>query len=103
MLLHGQFASTFTHATLATAATVPANLAGGSINVYGIVLSNIDGTARDFTIADNDGTSIAVVAVAAQETVVIDVPFLADNGLTISADVADAAATVTVFHSQPGA
>ncbi len=103
MLLHGQFASTFTHATLAAAATVPANLAGGSINVYGIVLSNTDGTARDFTITDNDGTSIVVIGVAAQNTITIDIPFLADNGLTISASVADAAATVTVFHSQPGA
>lgn len=97
-MLHANlFASAFTHATLAATATIAT--AGATLNVYGFVISNTDGTARTFTFADNDGVSIAIIRVLANSTIVSDIQFLAANGLTVAADGADAAATVTVFHS----
>jgi hypothetical protein len=55
----------------------------------------------DFREGAADGDIILSVRLPKDETIVIDIPFLADNGLYIDAEAATT--IVTVFHGAPGA
>jgi len=78
-------------------------ISASTITVFGIVLTTTAGAAVtvDFRESSASGDIILTVLVPDDETVVIDIPFLADNGLYI---VKEASTTiVTVFHGTPGA
>lgn len=76
-------------------------LSGGTVTVFGIILSNTEATNVEITFSDNDDNELFSLSVPAEDTEVFDVPFLADNG--IKADALSANQKVTFFTSQAGA
>ncbi len=101
-----QFAPVVTQSGLAAeldvSAAGPGNT-GDTVYVWGFIVSNTDATDRDFIFEDADDVVLVHVRVAGDASFSSDIPWLADNGLTVRADAAGAEATVTVYHSQSGA
>jgi hypothetical protein len=90
------FAPNFTQNTLAADRVITA----GSIHVYGFVVANDDDAAvRTVSLEDADGNTYVHLVLPVNTTVVSDIPFLAANGLSVTADTNDADLTFTVFHS----
>lgn len=76
---------------------------GSPITVFGIVIANQSLNPQDIEIDDANGVRLIPVAVPANSSVVIDIPFLADNGLSIDSLADGTEVFITVFHSHPGA
>lgn len=96
-------AAVVTHLTMSSSGQA---VLGGdtSINIYGIVVTNQDAAnIRTVTFDDTDGNVLLIVEVPVSSTTVIDIPWLADNGLNVDIDVTDPDVTVSVFSSQRGA
>lgn len=95
------FASKVTHGTLA--ATVQAD-SGDPVLVWGFTLTSITGDHR-VIVEDADGNDLGQYTLDfdAQPDVVVDIPFVADNGIQVRAATPSANALVTIFHSHPGA
>ncbi len=72
---------------------------GETITVYGIVIDGAAGATAIFEEADGSTEIMRASVVAANETLVIDICWLADQGLTVTTP---ADCYVTVFHSQSG-
>lgn len=98
MLYGHAFAGRITRGTLDADVVIST----GSIRVYGLLVSNTSGGALTINFVDDDGTARMTLVVGDDETVVVDIPWLADNGLTVSS-AGDALAIVTVMHSSVGA
>lgn len=101
----GDFASVITQNDVSSTRVVAAN--GQSINVHGMVFSNTHAsnteTIRVQTTDGND-TNLMELSFAARETTIVDIHFLADKGLQITAVGSNGAnIEFTVFHSQVGA
>jgi hypothetical protein len=92
--MYQAFASNYTQNDLTAARTV----AAGSIHVYGFLLSNNTGGEVVVTLADAAGTAIMILVVADNSVFQMEIPFLADGGVTIS-EAGDAAVEFTMFHS----
>ncbi len=74
---------------------------GNPIRVQSILLSTgTGGTAKHFTITDNDDTTLFVVGVAADSSVFMDLDSHFSNGLKIVSESADTSAAV--FHTSAG-
>ena len=87
---------------VAAGAAADTAIAGGnSITVYGIAWANTSGSAETVLIEQSDGsTVIQTIQAAANSTNSIEIEFLADNGVTVTAG---ANTSVTVYHSNAGA
>jgi len=88
-----------TRVTLASAREISTS----TIKVLGIVATCASGSATtiDFRESSASGDIILTLIVPDDETVVMDIPFIADNGLYIDAEASTD--IVTVFHGAPGA
>ena len=101
------YASNYTQSDLASTLTVAAN--AQSIYVYAILLTNtgINNNSAGITVTIADTTSAADTIIrirfALKEFVNLDIPFIADKGLQLSASSAGNDLEVTVFHSNVGA
>ena len=98
------YASNYTQGNLTSTLTIAAN--AQSIYVYAILISNTaDGAGATVTIADTTSspTTIIPIRFAHREFVKIDIPFIADKGLQLSANLSGANFEVTVFYSNIGA
>lgn len=78
---------------------------GDTITVMGILIANGTASAITVEITEADTTTdILVFRVPADESVSLDTAFLADRGMYVYGSVVgDAAASITVFHSNAGA
>ncbi len=75
----------------------------GSIYVWGITITN-NGANTGLFVEDNDGNTILSIFPNTGFTgESIEIPFLADNGLSIRTDGLGSAMRVMVAHSQAGA
>ena len=80
------------------AAADGAVLSEGSIKVFGIVAANTNSSAETVIIEEADGSTVIMrLQVPANNTIVMDIPFVADNGINVTTG---ATTTTTVFHSQ---
>lgn len=93
MAYYATLASNITTGDLTSALSI----ATGSVHVYGIVVANTAAAAVDVTVQNNAGTTIMVLTVPADSTVVMNVPFLAAGGIKFAAGAVDT--KVTVLHS----
>lgn len=91
MIFH---ASNYTH--FAASQTDSQVLAGKSLKIMGIV---VQGTSNgQVLVEENDGTTaIMEISVLANTTSVMDIPFVANNGVKITTP---SGVTCTVFHTQ---
>lgn len=91
MIFH---ASRYTH--FAASATDSQVASGSSIKVIGIV---VQGTSNgQVLVEENDGsTAICEISVLANTTAVMNIPFVANNGVKITTP---SGVTCTVFHTQ---
>jgi hypothetical protein len=69
----------------------------GSVHIFGIVLANEAATAADVDITDAASTIIMQITIPADNTVVMNIPFIANNGLRFALEAATT--KVTVMHS----
>lgn len=94
-------ASLASNYTRVTASQTDESIAsGGSIIVYGIVVSNVSGSAVTVTIEESDGsTVIQRIRCPANNTVEFSIPFRADNGVAVTTP---ASTQATVYHSNAG-
>lgn len=91
MIFH---ASNYTH--FANSLTDSAVLAGKSIKVMGIVVQGT--SAGQVLVEENDGSTVILeISVGVNGTVVMDIPFTANNGIKITTP---SGVTCTVFHTQ---
>lgn len=91
MIFH---ASRYTH--FANSLTDSAVANGSSIKVMGIVVQGT--SAGQVLVEENDGsTAIMEISVAVNGTAVMDIPFIANNGVKITTP---SGVTCTVFHTQ---
>lgn len=75
-----------------------------SIKVYGIVVTNQDAAnIRTVTFTDTDSKTLLIVEAPVSSTTVVDITWLADNGVNVAIDTTDSDVTVTLFTSQRGA
>lgn len=78
---------------------------GDSIRVWGFVIRPTDigdAVAAPIVTVTNGSRTICVVKLRLNDAVIVDIPFLADQGLTFSAATNGSNIAVTVFHSHPG-
>lgn len=95
MGLYGSRASNYTR--IAASQTDSTISGGDTITVYGITASNNSGSAVQVLIEESDGsTGILDIDVPANDTKVINICFLADNGVDVTTP---ASTTCTVYHS----
>lgn len=88
----------FTAADAAGALTISS---GQSVHVYGMNL--YAGTAAAiFVITDASDNVISRVAVAANTSVEVTVPWIADAGVKVQISAVAGSPTATVFHESPG-
>ena len=93
MIFH---ASNYTR--VAAAQTDAQVLSEGTIKVFGVVCANTNSSAETVTLEEADGTTvIQSIQVPANDTVVVDIVFLAHKGLNVTTG---ATTTCTVYHSQ---
>jgi len=90
------FAADRTHVDLSETRTIKAS---GGLHVYGIIVTNITGSTDSVTFEDASGNDIMIVRLATNTTQVINIPWLADNGLVVFAGTPAAGMTVTIFHN----
>jgi hypothetical protein len=97
---HFKFASKITSFTNVTGNQLVEN--GEPIRVYGIVMTNTLGAAaRNLEVRTGDGnTLITTLQARGDTTVVHDIQFIADKGLSLT--FPNTIDRVTVFHSHPG-
>jgi hypothetical protein len=91
-------------ASLVTRVTLDADRqieSGNSITVYGIIFSNSTTLPAEIDILDGAGTKHITATVPPESSVVSEVVFIADSGLTIDS-IGDANVVVTVFHNHGG-
>lgn len=93
-----QFAPRITAGNLGLAGVVTIT---GSVRVYSMVFTS-GGVAITVTVNDNDGNALMTVVVPGVATRVVDIPWLADNGITIPGGFGGLT-TVTIYHSNVGA
>ena len=74
---------------------------GETITVFGIIISNTTSNPADLVFQNGSGTAIITVTVPANDSKIIDIEFIADDGLVI-ASAGSADVDVTVFYSQGG-
>ena len=91
-------ATVITFGTLGSNVVVASNQ---SVTVSGIILSNTAAGNVEITFSNSAGTVLFSISVRGEDTVVVDLDFMVDNGL--KADALTANQKVTFFHSQPGA
>lgn len=94
------FAPVTEYETISVAAGSYSFGSGENFRVYGITAATVDGTARTVSFTDNSGNNILDIRVAGNSTSVMNVPFIADNGLKIPSP--PATLNITVFRSHPG-
>jgi hypothetical protein len=75
-------------------------LSGDPITIFGIVIANQTNAVQDIEIDDENGNVILVVTVGANSTWNLEVPFVADKGISIAA-LGEVNVHVTFFHSHP--
>jgi len=90
------FAGSRTHVTLDVTRTIKATR---GLQIYGIVVANVTGASDTVTFTDASSLAVLVVRLLANTTEVINIPWLADNGLIVSAGTPSASMFVTVFHN----
>ena len=90
------------YTVVAAGAAADTAIAGGnSITVYGIACANTSASPETVLIEQSNGsTAIQTIRVPANDTKSIEIEFLADNGVTVTAG---ANTSVTVYHSNAGA
>lgn len=93
------FAPRITYSTLVTPLTVESGL---PIRVFHMLFANSSGAATGFTIANATGTTLGTVWVPTKDTRMVIVPFLADQGLKITALTPGADQEVTIHHTNSG-
>lgn len=78
-------------------------VAGGnqSVTINGIILNNNSAVNVEITFTDKGDAELFALTVLAESTLVMDIPFLADNG--IQADSLNSDIKVTFFHGHVGA
>jgi hypothetical protein len=76
-------------------------ISAGTIRVNGIVVANTDSTALEVNFTDADDTTILTFTAAGDESTILDVIWLADNGLKMAA-ATPATIIATVFHGYAG-
>ena len=77
---------------------------GTSIYVHGIVVANSHTTAVEIDFQTGSGTTKFTVTVPAQDSKLIDWPFIADGGLNVDALSSNGTSVfVSVWHSAAGA
>lgn len=99
------FASRITRLTVGSSGGTAQLLSGQPVKVWGFLVSNSGtGTTTSVNIESGDGTTTyAIILLDADDTVLSDIPFMADQGLRIKVTGADFADIgVTVFHSAVG-
>jgi hypothetical protein len=84
----------------ATTAGTAHVITSDNVIVSGITAAVTGGTSRQVTFQDSDETVIMILQVPANGTVVVPIPFIADNGLEVF--TSGTTVNVTVFHSHPG-
>lgn len=93
MIFHASNYTTFAPGASADGAV----LSEGSIKVFGIVAANTDSSAETVVIEEADGSTVIMrLRVPANDTVVMNIPFVADNGINVTTA---ANTTVVVFHT----
>ena len=75
----------------------------GSIYVWGMTFSSTTAGDMDIFVEDNDGNDIANFTIPQFNSIAVDIPFLAGNGLSIRLATPSVNNTVMVTHSQVGA
>lgn len=78
---------------------------GQPVRVWGFILTNLNGTAGDIiTLRSADGTITYVEqALAATDSLISDIPFIADKGLeAVFSGATEEDLRVTIFHDAPG-
>jgi hypothetical protein len=90
------FAGSRTHVNLGATRTIKATR---GLHIYGIVIANDTGSTDSVTFTDASGSTLLVVRLLTATTMVVNIPWLADNGLLVSAGTPSASMFVTVFHS----
>ena len=85
----------------ATGNTILTVASGAPVTVVGIDLFNGHASLPAlFTFADADGTTFATYRLASKDKINIEIPFIAHNGIQITAILGGA--TMTVYHTSPG-
>lgn len=92
---YGSRAPSRTYITLGTTPRVIK--ASGTVYVHSVEVKST--LARTVTFEDKDGNPYMTVKVAAPDTKVIPILWVADNGLRVSINIASATTEVTIFHS----
>ena len=100
------FAPTFTQNS--TESTVDIAASGQSVYIYGIIITNKTSAAQQtttFSTTDSAADTIFEIESGARQTIVINIPFLADRGFSFvnTAGTPPEDIEVTVFHSNIGA
>jgi len=92
-------ASRITQGTLASDLQVE----GGnkSVTINGIIANNTSAVNVEITFTDKGDADLFSLTVLAESMVIMDIPFLAENG--IQADSLNSSIKVTFFHGQVGA
>jgi len=93
--MYTHFAPNFTTNTLGADRTITAT----SIHVYGITIASSSASTRIVTIEDTAGNAYMTIVIAADTTVIMDIPFLAGAGLVMNINTDDALVIFTAFHS----
>lgn len=77
-------------------------VSGATIRVWGVSVTELSGAAKTVTFRSADASvTYLTIAVAANATVANTVKWIADKGLEAVASAGNA--SVTIFHSNPGA
>ena len=97
----GTVSSQISSSQFATGALTLTVASGQPIRVQGIMLSTGTAAAQtEFTITDNDDTTLFVVPLLTDTTVFLDVETHYNNGLKVVTD--KVASSAAVFHTSPG-
>lgn len=93
-------ASKITHSTIVNT-DQEVTILSDPVTIFGIIVDNNSNNLVTFK--DSSGTTLFIVRTSgSQKTIVIDLEFVADNGLTIT-NSTSGESNVSIFHSQPGA
>jgi len=100
----GRVASRTTYKNLITGDFTLTIASGGAVQVYGMILTP-GATDTTFTIKTAAGVTLGVILInstdtAGRNTLELTTHWLADKGVSVTADVNDS--HVTVFHGNPG-
>lgn len=92
-------ASRITRVTLEQDQTIES---GSTITVFGFIVANSTTCPAEVDIQDGDGTKKITIVVPPVDSKIVEIEWIADNGLVIDG-IGSASVYVTIFHTSPGA